>query len=399
MEPSTPRLSTPRPLTPPPTGLLTPPSTGGSRKRAQFEEPQESHVSSKRQNKIQFHRGEFLDEFFQDHNEGEEVQIEHESTTSSLSYFGESFASSVSAPLATTFFDEAKAQAVTTNIIAPTSPPGPFPFLKLPLSIRDKIYGHLLIVPALIRARQKHTAFHNEQKAFLYAERRELLPGIAYALTQSKVDGFKSRFSRFPNTNLSILRVSKEVFLEARMIMYSKNEFDIVKPSSELAPEPDYSVPLFPPGYQRLVTKLNMRIRTFYDLDWLLGGGYNVIKNYYRGLDILTLVLEIDSATRGYGRRWSRKTNEKWTDHIKRLRDDLGKDLFEVSKSKRAASIPAWIDLRVLFSGESYVGSSPAPVDTIGVAVASTVKSEQVQRDELKRALTETFELFKKSGK
>jgi hypothetical protein len=409
MEPLTPRLSMPRPLTPPPpTGLLTPPSTGGSRKRPLFEEAQESHASSKRQNKSQFHEGEFLDEFFQDHNEGEEVQIDDESTTSSLSHSGESLASSggerstadsatpvLSASLATTFFDEANAQAVTTNIIAP----GPFPFLKLPLSIRNQIYEHLLVVPALICVKQKHTAFHNEQKAFLYAERRELLPGIAYALTQSKVDGFKSRFSRFANTNLSILRVSKEIFTEARTIMYSKNAFDIVKPSSELTPQPNYSIPLFPPGYQRLVTKLNMRIRTLYDLDWLLGGGYNVVKKYYPGLDTLTLVLELDSAAKGHARHWSRKTGEKRTAYITRLRGDIGEYLFEAPNSKCAAGIPVWIDLRVLFSGESYVGNSPAPGDTLSIAVPSAMANEHAARDELRRGLTETFELFKRGGR
>jgi len=130
----------------------------------------------------------------------------------------------------------------------------------------------------------------------------------------------------------------------------------------------------------------------------MLSGGYNVMKNYYRGLDTLTLILEIDSASKGFGRQWSRKTNERWADYIKRLRAELAEDFFENTQSKRAASIPAWIDLRVLFSGDAYMGNSLAPLDTIGVAVTESMRIEQVKREELRSALVESWELFKKGG-
>ena len=82
--------------------------------------------------------------------------------------------------------------------------------------------------------------------------------------------------------------------------MYSKNNFDIVKPTDDMAPQPDFSVPLFQSGYQHFLTRLDVRVRTFYDLHWLLNGGYDFVKNYYRGLTTLTLILEPDSATKGF---------------------------------------------------------------------------------------------------
>lgn len=375
-------------------------------------EPQESHNASKRQNKDQRREGESLNEFFQDFKEGSDNERDIESTASASPAEGSSvtFITEISVGALTTFEAPCTSEreiAVTSSVsefsdsydIATCSTFEAFPFMKLPLSVRESVYEHLLVVPALICVRQNHTAYHDEKKAFLYAERRELLPGIAYALAQIKVDGFKTRFSRFPGINLGILRASKEVFTEARAIMYSQGEFEIVKPSSEQTPEPNYSVPLFPPGYQRLVTRLNIRIRTFYDLDWILSGGYNVMKNHYRGLNTLTLILELDSASKGFGRQCARKTDVKWTAHIERLRGELVKDLFENSKSKRAAHIPVWINLRVLFSGEAYVGTSSAPVDTAGLAVTSSTHHEQAKKDELRTALVEAFELCKRSGK
>ncbi|KAL1606792.1 hypothetical protein SLS60_004199 [Paraconiothyrium brasiliense] len=95
----------------------------------------------------------------------------------------------------------------------------PFPFLKLPLSIRKIVYSILLVVPGLICVRQNHTCYHDEEKAFLYAEARLLVPGIAYALPQITVGGFKVRLSRFRYANAGILRASKEVLAEAKAVM------------------------------------------------------------------------------------------------------------------------------------------------------------------------------------
>ncbi|KAF2622644.1 hypothetical protein BU25DRAFT_296122, partial [Macroventuria anomochaeta] len=396
---------------PPRSGLLTPPSTGGVCKQEPFARPQEAHNSNRRQTKVK--EGETLTEFFEDYNEGSDIEIDNgdrgSNTSSALSGNSSQLSVRGSSTAATTISTASVAPApaslhksdLASLVVSATTSKAvePFPFLKLPLPLRNKIYEHLLVVPAIICVRQKHTAYHDERKALLYTERRELLPGIAYALAQVKVDGLKTRFSRLPGININILRTSKEVFNEARAVMYSKNDFEVVKPTDELTPLPDYSIPLFPSGYQRLVTKLNIRIRTFYDLDWLLSGGYNVMKKYYRGLDTLTLVLEMDAATKGFGHQWARKSNEKWTVYIKRLRNDLTEDLIENSKSTKATSIPVWINLRVLFGGEAYASNSQAPIDIVDIAVTNSIRNEQAKREELRSALVETFELFKKGSK
>jgi hypothetical protein len=271
-----------------------------------------------------------------------------------------------------------------------------FPLMKLPLAIRVRIYEHLVVVPALICVRQNHTAFHKEKLAFLYAEPRELRPGIAFALTQLIVDGHKSRFSQLAAANGNILRVSKQVYAEAKPIMYSKNNFEIVKPTYEMAPPADFSVRLFPVGYQRLVTKLNIRIRSFYDLSWLLGGGHNVIKNYYRGLSTLTLILEMDSASKSYGKTWSRNGGEDWPVYIQRLHGLVAKDLSARLQSKQVKRVPAWINLRVLFSSEAY-DEHLAIVDDGTVTLQDGVDG-QFKRAELKKALVEVWALLKKSS-
>ncbi|KAF1929208.1 uncharacterized protein M421DRAFT_390023 [Didymella exigua CBS 183.55] len=382
--------STPRPSTPPRrTGLLTPPSTGGLRKRELFVVPQESPTNPRRQNKSHVHEGELLGEYFKDLNEGSDA---HECSA------GDFATSASSTTPGAARFEGPKAQSASTTTFVAVLPSGPFPFLKLPLSVRNMIYGHLLVIPAIICVRQKHTVYHDEKKAFLYAERRELLPGIAFDLAQTKVDGFKTHFSRFANINLNILRASKEIFSEARAVMYSKNEFEVVKPSNEQTPEPDFSIPLFPPGYQRLVIRLNIRVRTFYDLDWLLSGGYNVMRNYYRGLDTLTLILEMDSATKGFGRKWSRKKSENWVTYIKRLQRDLADDLFDGVKP-RDRTIPTCLNLRVLFSGKTYDGSSGALTEFTGISITDSTKIEQSKHEELRNALVESWELLKKGGR
>ncbi|KAF9698594.1 hypothetical protein EKO04_003587 [Ascochyta lentis] len=409
-------VSKARPCTPPPIfGLMTPPSTGGFVKQALFARPQEVLCdSNRRQTKVG--EGETPTEFFEGGIEGPNIEIEDVDCDCDSN---DSLARADSAPQPSDGESSTASTILSTGTGIPESSTfekpnlltssikntdtcvitSPFPFMKLPISIRNRICKHLLVIPALICVRQKHTSFHDEKKAFLYAERRSLLPGIAYALAQVKVDGFKTRFSKFPGINLNILRTSREIFAEARAVMYSMNSFEIVKPTNELTPQPDFSIPLFPTGYQRLVAKLNIRIRTFYDLDWLLSGGYNILKNYYRGLRTLTLILEMDSATKGFGREWARKKDEKWTTFIKRLQDQLAGDLFNSAKSKNPTKIPTSIDLRILFSGDAYEGNPCTSADDVGGAVTLNVRNEQVKRSELGSALVETWELFKKGGK
>lgn len=119
----------------------------------------------------------------------------------------------------------------------------PFNFMGLPLAIRRRIYSMALVIPAIICVRQKRTAYSDQKQAYLYAEPRLLLPGIAYALAQLTVDGIKFRFSRFRYTNVSLLRVSRQVHSEAKSVMYSKNTFEILAPSSEMTPTPDCKCP------------------------------------------------------------------------------------------------------------------------------------------------------------
>lgn len=408
------RPSTTRPSTPPLcAGLLTPPSTGGYLKRELFPHPQEPCSNFKRKAKAisQEWEEQALTGLLEDCNEGLDIGDSEESTarrsttdsssvtTDAESSTGASSSSQVShKPDGTTTATKGTFGISEPCITATSCAPESFPFMELSFSVRNEIYEHLLVIPGIICVRQKHTSFHHDRKAYLYAERRELLPGIAYALAQIKVDGFKTRFSRFASVNLGILRTSKEVFNEARAVMYGRNDFEIVKPTDELTPQPDFSIPLFPAGYQRIVTRLIVRIRTFYDLHWLLSGGYNVIRNYYRGLSTLTLILEIESATKGFGHQWSRQKSEDWVTYVKRLQSKLADDLFDTARSNKN-TIPTCLDLRVLFSGETYSGSSTVLVNTADNIMTNSVEVEQAKREELRSALVESWELFKKGGK
>jgi len=278
---------------------------------------------------------------------------------------------------------------------APATVTAPFPFMKLPRSVRNKVYEHLLVVPAIICVRQNHAPFHENNKALLHAERRQLLPGIAYALAQITVDGVKVHFSRFSTTNINILRVSSKLHDEAKTILYANNSFEIVKPTFKLTPPPDYSVPLFPSGCQNLITKLNIRIHNFYDLEWLLDGGCNIIQNNYRGLLTLTLILERQSTTQGFGKKWTRNQQEKWTAYVRRLQNHLSHDLFGAKACKVPGVIPTWIDLRVLFGSEAYDEGGCVSCEPPTCEQAA----EQRKRDEMRHALAESWELFKKGGK
>jgi hypothetical protein len=282
---------------------------------------------------------------------------------------------------------------ITTITTITTTTIEPFRFMGLPISIRNNIYTHLLVVPGLICVRQKHTSFHDEKKAFLHAERREFLPGIAYALVHFHVDGHKTRFSLVGLANINVLYANKDIFTEAKVVLYSKNAFEIVRPTNELSPPPDYSVRLFPTGCQRLVTKLNIKIRSFYGLHWLLSGGCNVIKNYYRSLISLTLILEMDSTSKGFGKAWARNgAGEEWESYVQRLRGEMAKELFKQMKfnDKHTNVVPTSMNLRVLFSGEGYDDSMGAVTD--GGAM------QQAKQHETRQGLTEAWESFRKGG-
>jgi hypothetical protein len=163
-----------------------------------------------------------------------------------------------------------------------------------------------------------------------------------------------------------------------------------------MTPPPDFSVRLFPTGCQRLVTKLHMRIRSFYDLGWLLNGGYNNIKNCYRGPGDLTLILELDSASKGFGKQWAWTAGEKWVTYIQHLYKELTKDVFGAGKWKKSKVVPTWINLCVMFTGEKY--DDKLQVADVSNAMVVGVITEQARRDELCCALVEAWQLFKKGG-
>jgi hypothetical protein len=378
---------------------LTPPSTGQSVKRVRFADLAEIDSGSKRL--TQHAEGDVLSRLSKQIQESTSARADNVDTDASLPIGGES-ATQIAIPSVTpvhfrkSIIEKNELFASLAITIETPVLEKPFPFMKLPLAIRARIYEHLVVVPVMICVRQNHTAFHKERQAILYAERRELLPGIAYALTQLIVDGHKSRFSQLAAANVNILRVSKQVHAEAKPIMYGRNDFEIIKPTRETAPPVDFSVRLFPSGYQRLVTKLNIRIRSFYDLSWLIGGGYNAIKNYYRGLRTLTLILEMNSSSKNYGKMWSQQCGEEWPGYVQRLQGMVAQDLSARSKSKNAKKIPVWINLRVLFSGEAYHEGLIVPGDD--TSILGDNLDGLTKRSELKRALPEVWELLKKSS-
>lgn len=387
-----------RSITPPPHSSypLTPPPTGGLGQR-------DGCMNFKPASTLSKHSGEHVEResrigFFDEIQEDSDIELTHseeESISSNNDTPPTSPVSDISIPYNTNIKDDCGLlKPLITPVIASTVTE-PFSLLKLPLSVRKKVYEHLLVVPGLICLRQKHNASHGAQKTFVHAEDRVLLPGIAYALSQLTVDGRKIGFSEFASTNINILLASREVHAEAKAILYAKNSFDIVRPSTEMTPPSDYSVRLFPPGCQCLVTKFNVRVRSFYDLHWLLGGGYNDIKNFYRGLNTLTLTLELDSVSKGFARQWAKPEGEKWHVYVKRLQIEIAKDAFApgkvaTGKAKKVKTIPRWINLRVLFHGECY--------DEV-LNGASMIVTEQAKRDELRSALHQAWELFKKGGR
>jgi len=189
---------------------------------------------------------------------------------------------------------------------------GNFPFMSLPPNVRNRIYRLLLVVPAIICVRQKHTGYRTDKTPYIYTEPREFLPGIAYALGQFAVDGSKFRVCRFGTINTHILSVSKKIHAETKVILYGANSFEITAPCFEMNPAPNYTIPLFPRDCQYLVRNLVIRVRAFYPLQWIANGGYAELKCAYRSLDSLHIIFELDSMAKGLGRRLARKEEELW---------------------------------------------------------------------------------------
>ncbi|CAI6339560.1 unnamed protein product [Periconia digitata] len=281
----------------------------------------------------------------------------------------------------------------------------PFDFMGLPLSIRQRIYNMVLVVPAIICVRQKHVAYSNAKSSLLYIkpEDRRLLPGIAYALAKFTVDGTKFRYSRFSSANISMLCVSRQIHSEAKSIMYSQNSFEIIAPFSEMSPAVDFKIPLFPRHYQKLVQRLVISVRGGYCMRWLLssGHGHAEVKKAYPALQTLTVIFELESTNRGVGRRLTKEDNERWGLYVKRLHGVLNDELSVVK------NIPIWINMRVLFDGERYVEAlelqnnsmTDGPLLRTASANGKQDDGEQAARQALKLGLPQAFELFKKGGR
>ncbi|KAL5400336.1 hypothetical protein PMIN06_011088 [Paraphaeosphaeria minitans] len=391
--------------------LLTPPSTGATRKIARFIEKRGSPTASKRRrfdrkNKDEYAVAEYAE--LDDLSDANDVSISNESPGSSAPASPTDSPDSletrtpVSRDEAFTGIDtDDEALGGTSSTSTTKVATSPFPFMKLPRSIRKRIYAHLLAVPGLICVRQNHTSYHNEEKAFLYAEERRLLPGIAYALPQLVVGGFKTRFARLGG-NVGVLRVCREVEREARGVLYGSNAFEITCPALELSPPPDFSIPLLPRGCARLVRHLSIRLRALYPLRWLLAGGYASLKDAYRDLEQLDIVLEMEDAAKGPAKGLGKKDREGWSAYVTRLRAHLVITLFD-SPHRNQHLLPIWINLRVLFPGEAYDDRTESDPHNIhinvdmgpGNASPTDVAEERLRRYHLKRGLAEAFELCK----
>lgn len=374
--------------TPPPPQLsypLTPPPTAGFDKRDSFDGIKVASAKPSRSTLVK--EGESLTELLDDPQEASDIELsdsEELTLSPTISTEPASPAPSISSPKSNT----TELQHLLTTPIKAPAVTEPFRFLELPVSIRNKIYHHLLTIPALICLHQKHTGPHGPDPTSTQFQDRVLLPGIASASAYLTVAGLGIPFPRFALTNPSILLASKEIFAEAKGVLYTANIFAIPRPSTELTPPCDFSVRLFPPGCQRLITSLTVRMRSFYDLGWLLDGGCNVVKNYYRGVESLVLVLEIDDVNRGFGKQWAKQEGEKWDGYVKRLRGEIVRDWGKKGAGEGKA-VPRWIRLRVVFGGERYIGELSATVNAV----------EQAKRGELRSALVEAWEGCKKGGK
>ncbi|KAF1963055.1 hypothetical protein CC80DRAFT_565767, partial [Byssothecium circinans] len=277
----------------------------------------------------------------------------------------------------------------------------PFPLMKLPASVRKRIYRYLLVIPAIICVRQKHSSFHDKKKAFLYEETRTFLPGIAYARPQFAVDGPKFRYTLFKSANTFVLRACREVYNEAKPVLYGQNLFEIVVPSSEMNPPVNFKIRLFPLGCQRLVRHLFIRVRALYPAQWLVNGGYKELKKAYRGLETLTLILEMETAGKGLVKRLMKRDDETWVPYVKRAHETMAAEITgpnnRSTDSATKIVVPVWIDLRVLFDGDRY-DEMLDPVDQV-LTHAGGNADENTSRMVLKRGLAEAFELFKKGGR
>ncbi|KAL5114096.1 hypothetical protein ACEQ8H_008028 [Pleosporales sp. CAS-2024a] len=347
--------ATDRPITPPPqiTYPLTPPPTGSVDKRDTFKKTK--IITTKPRRSFQSKEGESLTEFFDGPQQGSDVELtlSDEDPISTNS-------SSTTPPVSDISFspkcDLFQQLGILATTITPPAQSGPFRFLALPLIIRNMIYTHLVVVPGLIRPKQHYTISEASDSGSdqLYIQDRVLATGISSAQARVFVSGPDGPFSHFAYINMAILRVNKEVYAESRSVLYARSTFQLPRPSTELSPLCDFSVRLFLPACQRLVTKVRVCIRSFYGLHLLLTSGGNQIKNFYRGVKNIVLLLELQTLSGGFARKWSKQKGENQGSYVERLRQDIASEAFTNKEGKQIKAVPSWIHLRVLFAGETY---------------------------------------------
>ncbi|KAF2464964.1 uncharacterized protein BDR25DRAFT_296184 [Lindgomyces ingoldianus] len=258
--------------------------------------------------------------------------------------------------------------------------------MDLPLHIKKQIYSHLLLVPGLVFMRQYSTPILHHPTPFCNINERRLEPGVAYTLTRVTAGGTTSRFWRHYLTNVAIVRTNRQVYEEARPILYGENMFEMTNLTNETSPPAQFGMHLFPWGCNVLIRKLCFRAHAIYPFAWLLNSGHIGILPIYRELESVTLIVELEAVTRGLGKALVRMDREKWVPYVQRIYKVLAMDIFGCTSVIK--SIPIWIDLRVIFDGEPFIEGL-------------TMENERglgIRKIEIKRAVSEAFELFKRGG-
>ncbi|ORY18672.1 hypothetical protein BCR34DRAFT_553258 [Clohesyomyces aquaticus] len=267
--------------------------------------------------------------------------------------------------------------------------------MDLPLKIRERIYGFLLQVAGVIILKQNKTPLQHYPTPYSNMDSRILKPGIAWASTQTIMGAGKARFWSHPSTNVRILRANKQVYAEAKPLLYGINLFEFSNLSNESSPRADFSIPIFPRGIPKLIKHVCIRAGAFYGLGWMLQHGHKHLKNYYRGVESLILILELGAVTRGYGKILARQDNEKWVTYVERIQQSMRlmggvrENVDDILKWQ-LKPVPTWIDFRVVFQAERIMD---------GVGMDEKYEEElDVKKVEIKRAVAEAFELFKRGG-
>ncbi|KAH9875056.1 hypothetical protein J1614_004544 [Plenodomus biglobosus] len=300
-----------RPRTPSPAPyLLTPPPTGVPKKRVRLSHVEVSKVSSGSSTKS--NKGEspnaISEEILKDSDGDLGEMSESESTTTSNNTTpavasSDTTATSVASERS---IREKLDQFATLDLAfdTPVAVTKPFPF-KLPISVRNRIYEHLLVVPAIICVRQNHTSYHDEKKPSCTLSAASFFPVLRMLSPKSSSMASKYNSSASaPPTSISFVLTAKSMlkprlFYTARMTSRSSSR-----------PMNSHHRLITACTYSHLAASALSRLHSFYDLQWLLSGDYNAIKNYYRGLVSLTLIVEKQSKNKGFGKKWARKEEE-----------------------------------------------------------------------------------------